>query len=141
MCCVQIIMASWNNGDPTPVFNNAAQVWNHTFFWEGMAPNAGGSPSGDLAAAIDKAFGSYDAFKEQFAAAGATQFGSGWAWLVANSDGSLEITKTPNAVNPMVEGVSRPSDCCARAAVPLELQRRDRGSNASDGALGLHGVA
>lgn len=101
---VQIIMSSWNNGAPTPVFNNAAQVWNHTFFWEGMAPNAGGLPSGDLAAAIDKSFGSFDTFKEQFAAAGATQFGSGWAWLVAAKDGSLEIIKSPNAVNTMVEG-------------------------------------
>ena len=104
--CVQIIMSSWNNGDPTPVFNNAAQVWNHTFFWEGMAPNAGGKPSGDIGAAIDKSFGSFDAFKEQFAAAGATQFGSGWAWLVADKDGSLEIVKTPNAVNGMVQGAT-----------------------------------
>ena len=105
---VQIIMASWNNGDPTPVFNNAAQVWNHTFFWEGMAPNAGGKPTGDIAAAIDKSFGSFGAFKEQFAAAGATQFGSGWAWLVAAKDGSLEIVKTPNAVNGMVQGTTFP---------------------------------
>jgi superoxide dismutase, Fe-Mn family len=102
---MQIIMASWNNGNPTPVFNNAAQVWNHTFFWEGMSPDAGGKPSRALGEAIDKSFGSYDSFKEQFAAAGATQFGSGWAWLIANSDGSLEISKTANAVNPMVEGM------------------------------------
>jgi superoxide dismutase, Fe-Mn family len=72
-----------------------------------MAPNAGGQPTGALAEAIDKSFGSFDDFKSQFAAAGATQFGSGWAWLIANSDGSLEITKTPNAVCPMVEGTTR----------------------------------
>lgn len=101
---LQIIMASWNGGSPTPVFNNAAQVWNHTFFWEGMAPGGGGAPSGALGDAINAAFGSFDEFKTQFAAAGATQFGSGWAWLVANSDGTVEIAKTPNAVCPMVEG-------------------------------------
>eukprot|EP01025_Chloroclados_australasicus_P025529 TRINITY_DN2548_c0_g1_i1.p1 TRINITY_DN2548_c0_g1~~TRINITY_DN2548_c0_g1_i1.p1 ORF type:complete len:270 (+),score=27.08 TRINITY_DN2548_c0_g1_i1:643-1452(+) len=100
----EIIVAAWNNGSPTPEFNNAAQVWNHTFFWEGMAPNAGGAPSGKLAEAIDKAFGSFDDFKSQFATAGATQFGSGWAWLCASPDGSLEILKTPNAVCPLVEG-------------------------------------
>jgi superoxide dismutase, Fe-Mn family len=115
-------MSSWNNGDPTPVFNNAAQVWNHTFFWEGMAPNAGGKPSGDLAAAIDKSFESFDKFKEKFAAAGATQFGSGWAWLVANKDGSLEITKTPNAVNPMVSGACTAS--CFSVAVPVSVYVR-----------------
>jgi len=86
------------------VFNNAAQVWNHTFFWEGMAPGAGGAPTGALAAAIDKAFGSFDEFKQQFSAAGATQFGSGWAWLTAKPDGALAITKTPNAVCPLVSG-------------------------------------
>lgn len=121
---MQIIMASWNNGDPTPVFNNAAQVWNHTFFWEGMAPDAGGAPSGDLAAAIDSAFGSFDAFKEQFAAAGATQFGSGWAWLVANKDGSLEIMKSPNAVNAMVNGVClEPSHTMSLANIHILLRR------------------
>lgn len=111
--CAQIIMASWNGGSPTPVFNNAAQVWNHTFFWEGMSPNGGGAPTGAVAEAIDKAFGSFDEFKAQFAAAGATQFGSGWAWLVANSDGTVEIEKTPNAVCPLVEGAPVPPYCIA----------------------------
>lgn len=69
-----------------------------------MGPNAGGTPTGTLAAAIDKCFGSYDEFAKQFKAAGATQFGSGWAWLVAESDGSLSIMKTPNAVNPLCDG-------------------------------------
>lgn len=109
-------MASWNGGDPTPVFNNAAQVWNHTFYWEGMSASGGGAPSGALAEAIDKAFGSFDEFKAQFAAAGATQFGSGWAWLTAASDGTVAIEKTPNAVCPMVEGAGR---ACASRTLPL----------------------
>jgi Fe-Mn family superoxide dismutase len=100
----EIVVASWNKGSPTPVFNNAAQVWNHDFFWEGMSPNGGGKPSGKLAEAIDSAFGSLDEFKTQFKAAGATQFGSGWAWLVADKSGKLSIEKTPNAVTPVVEG-------------------------------------
>lgn len=91
-------------GDPAKagVFNNAAQIWNHTFYWNSMAPNGGGAPSGELAAAIDRDFGSYDAFKTAFAEAGATQFGSGWAWLVA-VDGKLEIRKTLNAETPLTE--------------------------------------
>lgn len=86
------------------VFNNAAQVWNHTFYWHSMSPNGGGEPSGIVFDAITKAFGSVDAFKEQFTQAGATQFGSGWAWLVQNADGSLEIMKTANAGNPLTDG-------------------------------------
>jgi Fe-Mn family superoxide dismutase len=85
------------------VFNNAAQVWNHTFYWQGMKPGGGGAPSGDLAAKIDADFGSFDAFKEQFKTAGATQFGSGWAWLVLEN-GSLKITKTGNADLPLAHG-------------------------------------
>ena len=104
---VQIIKSSWNNGSPSPVFNNAAQVWNHTFFWEGMAPGAGGEPTGKLADAIKSSFGSFDEFKSQFSTAGATQFGSGWAWLLAKPDGSLEVDKTANAVCPLVEGALR----------------------------------
>ena len=84
------------------VFNNAAQVWNHSFYWSSMGPGAGGAPSGDLASQIDKDFGSYDAFKEAFAQAGATQFGSGWAWLVL-ANGKLEVRKTPNAETPLTE--------------------------------------
>ena len=85
------------------IFNNAAQVWNHTFFWNSLKPEGGGAPSGDLAAKIDAAFGSYDKFKEGFATAAATQFGSGWAWLVQEA-GTLKITKTPNAENPLTQG-------------------------------------
>jgi superoxide dismutase, Fe-Mn family len=85
------------------VFNNAAQVWNHTFYWSSMKPNGGGQPTGDLLAAINRDFGSFDKFKEEFSNAGATQFGSGWAWLV-EKDGKLAVTKTPNADLPMKHG-------------------------------------
>jgi len=87
------------------IFNNAAQVWNHTFYWEGFAPNAGGEPTGKIAEMINEAFSSFDEFKTQFATAGATQFGSGWAWLVLTMEGKLEITKTANAENPMTKGL------------------------------------
>nr|QKY15092.1 superoxide dismutase [fe] (FSD) [Polytomella parva] len=100
----EIIVASYNSGAPTPVFNQAAQVWNHTFFWESMKPNGGGVPSGKLAEAIDRDFGSFDKFKDEFKNAGATQFGSGWAWLLVDREGKLSISKTPNAVNPITEG-------------------------------------
>ena len=73
------------------VFNNAAQVWNHTFYWHCLSPNGGGKPSGDLAKAIDAAFGSFDAFQTTFSDKAATLFGSGWAWLVKKPDGGLEI--------------------------------------------------
>jgi len=86
-----------------PVFNNAAQIWNHTFYWSSMKPNGGGQPTGDLAQAITRDFGSYEKFAEEFATAGATQFGSGWAWLVLEK-GKLAVTKTPNADLPMKHG-------------------------------------
>ena len=86
-----------------PVFNNAAQIWNHTFYWHSMKPNGGGAPTGDLAAAITRDFGSFDKFKEEFTNAGVTQFGSGWAWLVLEG-GKLKVTKTPNADLPMKHG-------------------------------------
>ena len=97
------ILAVAGDASKAGVFNNAAQVWNHTFYWQGMTPAGGGAPSGDLAAKIDAAFGGYDAFKEQFKTAGATQFGSGWAWLVLDN-GSLKITKTGNADLPLAHG-------------------------------------
>jgi Fe-Mn family superoxide dismutase len=84
------------------VFNNAAQVWNHTFFWHSMKPQGGGAPTGAIADKINADFGSFDAFKDAFASAGATQFGSGWAWLVLK-DGKLEVRKTPNAETPLTE--------------------------------------
>lgn len=85
------------------LFNNAAQVWNHTFYWHCLAPNAGGEPEGDLRAAIESAFGSVADFKEKFSQTAITTFGSGWAWLVKNSDGQLEIISTPNAETPMTQ--------------------------------------
>lgn len=88
------------------VFNNAAQVWNHTFYWNSMSPNGGGAPTGDLAAAIDSAFGSFDDFKAAFGAAAGGQFGSGWAWLVKNASGALEIVTTSNAATPLTDGVT-----------------------------------
>jgi len=85
------------------VFNNAAQIWNHTFYWNSMKPNGGGQPTGDLLAAINRDFGSFDKFKEEFTAAATTQFGSGWAWLVLDK-GKLAVTKTGNADLPMKHG-------------------------------------
>jgi Fe-Mn family superoxide dismutase len=85
------------------LFNNAAQVWNHTFYWSCMKPGGGGQPTGDLLDAIKRDFGSFDKFKEEFANAAATQFGSGWAWLVL-ADGKLAVTKTGNADLPMKHG-------------------------------------
>jgi Fe-Mn family superoxide dismutase len=86
-----------------PVFNNAAQVWNHTFYWNSMKPQGGGEPTGELADAIKDAFGSFDAFKEKFTESGLNRFASGWAWLVRKPDGYLEIMSTPNAETPMTE--------------------------------------
>ena len=94
----EIIMSS-----EAGLFNNSAQVWNHTFFWNCLSPNGGGAPTGDLAARIDADFGSFDEFKAQITDAGLTQFGSGWAWLV-EQDGKLAIMKTPNADLPMKHG-------------------------------------
>ncbi len=86
------------------IFNNAAQVQNHTFYWNCLAPNAGGKPGGKLAEAIDEAFGSFEEFKEKFSAVAAGTFGSGWAWLVKDADGKLEIVSTGNAGTPAAEG-------------------------------------
>ena len=86
------------------IFNNAAQVWNHTFYWNSLSPQGGGNPSGALAEQINSTFGSIEAFKEQFSKAGATQFGSGWVWLVKKPDGSLAIYSTANADCPLTQG-------------------------------------
>ena len=85
------------------VFNNAAQIWNHTFYWSSMKPKGGGQPTGELAQAITRDFGSHEKFAEEFTTAGTTQFGSGWAWLVLDK-GKLAVTKTPNADLPMKHG-------------------------------------
>jgi len=88
---------------PMPVRNNGGGHYNHSLFWTLMAPNAGGAPTGDLAAAIDKAFGNFEEFKKQFATAAATRFGSGWAWLCVKEDKSLCICSTPNQDNPLMD--------------------------------------
>ncbi|WP_321341861.1 superoxide dismutase [Breoghania sp.] len=94
-------------GKNAGLFNNAAQHYNHVHFWKWMKPNGGGkSIPGALASKIDADLGGYDKFKADFCAAGATQFGSGWAWLVLNGEGKLEITKTPNGENPLVHGAT-----------------------------------
>jgi Fe-Mn family superoxide dismutase len=86
------------------IFNNGAQVWNHTFYWNGLSPDGGGQPSGALGEAIDAAFGSFEAFKEAFVTSAVGNFGSGWTWLVKNDDGSVEIVNTSNAANPIRDG-------------------------------------
>ena len=98
----EIIRDSAGDAGKAGIFNNAAQIWNHTFYWHSMKPNGGGAPTGAVADAINSAFGGMDGFKDAFATAGATQFGSGWAWLVA-AGGKLEIRKTPNAETPLTD--------------------------------------
>ncbi len=88
------------------VFNNAAQIWNHTFYWHCLSPNGGGEPTGALADAINKAFGSFAEFKEKFSQTSITTFGSGWGWLVKKSDGSLALASTSNAGCPLTDGVT-----------------------------------
>ena len=87
-----------------PIFNNAAQIWNHTFYFNGLSPAGGGEPTGALLAEINKAFGTFAVFKEKFTAAAVGLFGSGWVWLVKNAQGQLEIVSTSNAGNPLTDG-------------------------------------
>ena len=86
------------------IFNNAAQIWNHTFYWNCLSPKGGSEPSGEIADALAKSFGSFEKFKGQFTSAAVTLFGSGWSWLVKNADGSLSIEATSNAGTPLKEG-------------------------------------
>ncbi|MDR6197083.1 superoxide dismutase [Siphonobacter sp. SORGH_AS_0500] len=88
---------------PVAVRNNGGGHWNHTFFWNILSPSGGGAPKGDLAAAIDAKFGSFDAFKDEFKKAAAARFGSGWAWLIVGEDGELAISSTPNQDNPLMD--------------------------------------
>jgi Fe-Mn family superoxide dismutase len=103
----EIITLSYKKPDMAPVFNNAGQHWNHNLFWQNMAPNGGKIP-GKLEAALTKDFGSVQAFKDAFKAAGISQFGSGWAWLVLGHDGKLKVTKTPNGANPYATEEGKP---------------------------------
>ncbi len=99
----EIIHVTANDDAKTAIFNNAAQAWNHDFFWNCMRPSGGGRPVGALMRQIEKAFGDFDGFKEQFKEAATAQFGSGWAWLILD-DGRLGVSKTPDAVNPLSQG-------------------------------------
>lgn len=91
-------------GTHGPMFNNAAQIWNHTFYWNSLSPTGGGEPEGELAQAITRTFGSFAGFKEAFSKAAVGTFGSGWAWLVRNPAGGLEIVSTSNAATPLTDG-------------------------------------
>ncbi len=97
------LMKEVGSSTATGVRNNGGGHYNHSLFWKVLSPDGGGQPSGDLASAIDSAFGSYDAFKEKFADAAGTRFGSGWAWLIVDDSGSLKITSTPNQDNPLMD--------------------------------------
>lgn len=99
----EVIKIAFGDSTKAGIFNNAAQVWNHSFFWNCLKPSGGGAPTGALAAKIAQDFGSFDKFKEEFSTAAATQFGSGWAWLVLDN-GTLKVTKTGNADNPLTAG-------------------------------------
>ncbi len=99
----EVVQISFKDSSKTGIFNNAGQVWNHNFYWLCLKPAGGGAPSQELAAKIDKDFGSLDKFKEEFSNAATTQFGSGWAWLI-DDGGVLKVIKTPNAENPLAHG-------------------------------------
>ncbi len=99
----EVIHATAKDEAKATVFNNAAQIWNHNFFWRSLTPKGGGKPGGEVAQAIEKSFGGYDKFKSEFKEACVSQFGSGWGWLVREKD-KLKIVKTPNAVNPLSLG-------------------------------------
>ena len=99
----EVIKETVGQADKAGIFNNAAQVWNHSFYWNSMKPGGGGQPSGEIAALIEKSFGGYDKFSETFKTAAATQFGSGWAWLILDG-GALKVTKTANADTPVAHG-------------------------------------
>ena len=98
-----VVNATAGKADKAPLFNNAAQIWNHTFYWHSLKHNGGGKPSGRLAQMIDAAFGSYDEFRKQFSATTVSQFGSGWGWLVVDGD-ALKVVKTGNAEVPFTKG-------------------------------------
>ena len=114
------------------IFNNAAQIWNHTFYWHSMSPNGGGEPTCELATALEKAFGSIDNFKEKFTEKALTQFGSGWAWLVKNKDGALEVVNTLNANNPLTDGKKPLLTCDVWEHAYYIDTRNDRGKYVSN---------
>lgn len=120
----QLIKTSYKDDSKIGIFNNAAQVWNHTFFWNCMKPAGGGAPTGNVAAAIDRDLGGLAKFKDDFKAAAVGQFGSGWAWLVVDG-GKLKITRTANAANPLAEGQTALLTCDVwEHAYYLDFQNR-----------------
>jgi superoxide dismutase, Fe-Mn family len=120
----EIIRATAKDESKAQIFNNAAQVWNHTFFWNCMRPRGGGKPSGDVLKRIEQAFGGLDKFTQEFKQAATTQFGSGWAWLVLDG-GQLKVTKTANAVNPLSQGKTAVLTCDVwEHAYYLDFQNR-----------------
>lgn len=100
-----VVRATAGKADQAAIFNNAAQVWNHTFYWKSLRPGGGGKPGAALAQAIDASFGSFEAFRKEFAQVTVSQFGSGWGWLV-NAGGTLKIVKTGNAETPLTQGMT-----------------------------------
>jgi Fe-Mn family superoxide dismutase len=102
----ELIALSAKDSTKVGIFNNAAQIWNHTFFWHSMAPNGGGKPTGVIAEKINQDFGSYEKFVEEFKTAATTQFGSGWAWLVIDTNKILKVVKTANAETPITQGLT-----------------------------------
>ena len=121
----EIILASSKDASKAALFNNAAQHWNHSFFWHCLKPNGGGKPTGALAAAIESDLGGYDKFAADFKAAALAQFGSGWAWLVKDAAGKLKITKTPNADLPLAHGETAILTCDVwEHAYYLDFQNR-----------------
>lgn len=119
----ELIVAAWTDKN-AGLFNNAAQIWNHTFFWNSLKPGGGGAPTGELADRINSAFGSLDGFKDEFKKAATTQFGSGWAWLVLDN-GDLKVTKTPNAETPIIHGQTALVTCDVwEHAYYLDFQNR-----------------
>ena len=102
----------------TAVRNNGGGHFNHTFFWQCISPNGGGIPSGELSNTIDATFGNFDAFKSEFLQAAITRFGSGWAWLIKQEDGSLAVTSSPNQDNPLMQGIT---DHCGTPIIGLDV--------------------
>ena len=114
------------------IFNNAAQIWNHTFYWNSMCPKSDSKPKGGLADALHETFGSLDTFKEQFTEAALSQFGSGWAWLVKDKDNKLKVVKTVNANNPMTDGYEPLLTCDVWEHAYYIDTRNDRGKYVSN---------
>jgi Fe-Mn family superoxide dismutase len=122
----EVIAAAAADSSKQGLFNQSAQIWNHTFFWNCLSPDGGGKPDGDVAKAIDEAFGSYDKFAADFKAKAVAQFGSGWAWLVKTNGGAVDIVTTPNADTPLVHDGMTPLLTCDvwEHAYYLDFQNR-----------------